>query len=64
MIADQPFVSFNKKGKKATKKNMDDLADRWLKSKGDKKGTGNPLEDFKGGQKTSMSDFFKKTDKQ
>lgn len=59
MIADQPFVSF-KKEKKNTKKQMDDLAERWEKKKGEAKGVSDPLQEFKGGKRTSLGEFFKK----
>jgi hypothetical protein len=59
MIADQPFVSFKKKEKKATKKAMDDLAEQWAKRKKESGGDGkDPLADFKGGKKTSLNEFF------
>ena len=68
MIADQPFVSYKKKKKeiKKSKKEMDDLADRWAARKAQEKSDGivNPLESFGGSKKTSLEDFFKETKKE
>lgn len=63
MIADQPFVSYNrKKDVKKTKKSMDALADAWFekKKKDGSLGITNPLSGFGSAKTTSLKDFFKK----